>query len=155
MRTLDYQPNPPPRARRVGSREAIAAVVLVPLVLIVAGWLVGRPRPSPPPSPPTYYQPGELLALEDFQSWSILKSPTAPGPFALVQGQMQQQSSAGYPLSGRMGTPKGPVPFDLPAIPDTSLLVVAVVNPAGQHDMFVLCRLEKQPAVTSPPATNR
>jgi len=162
--TLDYEPHSPHLPRPPGNKLAVISLLLFPLVMIVGGWFFARlplslpmpwSQPPPPPPPPRYYQPGELIALPDFQTWSILKNPTVPGPYAILEDQVNVESAPGCALSGYIGTPQGPVPFESPGIPDTALRSVLVVNPAGEYDLFVLSRYEKPPAATARPATDQ
>ena len=163
MPTLDYQPAPPAR-RSLARRTAVILATAALAVLVL--WAAARlflPRPQPPavsftfapPGPPVYYQPHDLLALDDFggAGWRIHKLPTIPGPYRVLDDQLQAQSSVGGPVSGWVGTPQGRLPFDEPEIPDTSLLVVGVANQGAEYGFFVFSRREPSPAATTQPAT--
>ena len=147
MEVLDYRPVPPARKPLMPGRKAAASALVLLLLLGGAAWFAFRE----PPDPPTYYQTAEFLSLHEEEHWRVHTHPTIPGPYRILSFG-QPQSSLGGPLTGWMTFPQGRVAIDVPAMPDTSLLAVGVANPAGQHDLFVFYRVEREWGAASQPA---
>jgi hypothetical protein len=161
MPTLDYQPSPRTRHSLTARRTVILATAASAVLLLwtAAGWLLDRTPRNPvtvtslPPGPPKYYQAHEFLELDDMggEGWRVYKSPAIPGPYRVLDDQLRVQSGVGGPASGWIGTPQGRLPFDVPGVPDTSLLVVGVANETGEHGFFVLSRPEPPPDEATQP----